>query len=151
MMPIKKLKIVALILSILLFIISLTQPAFYIDRSDPDGWANSIGLLLIGWTGTLAGGAGLAWLANPLLLFSWIFFFKKPKVSLRLSVIATFFAASFLMFHKILTDEAGNYSTITVRKAGYWFWLSSTSLFSLCSILLYYRYKDTVNTNVAHL
>ena len=140
-----KLKKISLSVSILIFLLSLTQPAFYIGRSDPDGWSNSLGLLLMGWSGALFGGAGLSWLAHPFLLLSWIFFLKKPKMSLLFNFIAIIFSASFLLFHTIISDEAGNYSVITERKTGYWLWLTSIIMLFIFNLVL--LYLERINDN----
>jgi len=143
---------IILIISILLFAVSLTQPAFYTSARQPDGWANSVGLLLIGWTGTLVGGAGLAWIANPLIFFAWTRF-KKRKTAVVLSGIATIAAASFLMFDSIITGEDGNYSKITERKVGYWLWLISIAVFFIGTTVSYFindyqkGYRANQNTN----
>lgn len=73
-----KSKLALVILSFLLFSISLTQPAFYIDRpGNPEAWAESWALVLIGWISLLFGGPVnfLIWLANPLYFLSAIFLF----------------------------------------------------------------------------
>lgn len=127
----KKIKFAVLSLSILLFLISLTQPAYYIDGQEYDAWANSFGLLMIGWFGALCGGAGLAWFANPLILLAWILYFKKNLLSVWMAALASGFSASFLCFSKVISSEAPTYSTITERKAGYWLWLTSILIFAL--------------------
>ncbi|MGC4023190.1 MAG: hypothetical protein QM734_15225 [Cyclobacteriaceae bacterium] len=55
----------ALLLSIALFLISLTQKCFCTDGG---GCGDSIAVLITGSFGFLLGGAALTWLANPLLL-----------------------------------------------------------------------------------
>ena len=134
---IKKFKIVALIISVLLFVMSLTQPAFYIDRSDPDGWSNSFGLLFIGWFGALSGsGAAMSWLANPFIIISWFVLFKRTRLALVLSFLATLFSLLFLFFHTVISGEDGAYSVISARKAGYWLWLSSITIFFFISFII---------------
>ena len=55
--------------SILLFVISLTQNGYHIDDSDDRGWHPAVGLLLVGCLGAFTG--VFAWLANPLLVATW--------------------------------------------------------------------------------
>lgn len=136
-------KKIILLISISFFLLSLTQPAFYIGRSDPDGWSNSLGLVLIGWSGALGGGAGLAWVANPLIFVSWFRTFKRARSSVTLSLLALAFSASFLLFKGIVSDEAGNYSVITERKAGYWLWLISIASFAIGRSVVYF-FEDTL-------
>jgi len=114
------------IVSLVIFVICLTQHAFFIDRSDYDGWSSPIGLILVGWLPLLSGEASaLSWLANPLLLFSWISLFKLPKATLWTSLAALLLGLSFLSVEEIMSSEAPTYSKVTEIKAGYWLWLLS--------------------------
>jgi hypothetical protein len=137
----RRLKIIVLSIGILTFVMSLTQPAFYTSATNPAGWANSLGLLVFGWSGTMCGGAGIAWLANPLIFTSWFYLSRKIKVSVITGILAAVFAVSFLLFKNIITDEAGNYSIITDRKAGYWLWLTSIVIFTIGTAVIYYLEK----------
>jgi hypothetical protein len=56
-------------ISIGLFVVAMTQTAYYDVTDDPA--RNSAGLLLIGWMGALASGY-IEWIANPLLFYSWV-------------------------------------------------------------------------------
>lgn len=102
----KRINTLVLLISLALFIVSLGLPAYYTEGSSPDDWANSFGLLLIGWLGILfAVPAALCWLANPLILIAWITSFKRPKTTLILSGLAAFFVLTFLFFDEILVNE----------------------------------------------
>ena len=145
---IKKMKLGALIIAIVIFGASLTQPAYYTSAQEPDGWANSLGLLLIGWVGALGGHAGLAWLANPAILTAWISVFKNIKTSVIASILAACFSASFLVFSTVITDENGTCSMITDRKMGYWLWLTSIIFFAVSSIVIYiFEKSSNIKTN----
>ena len=121
---------VVLYLSLGLFLISLTQPAFYIDRSDYDAWSSPIGLLLVGWLPILGGEwSSLPWLANPLIFLSWILIQKNQKAFLWTGLLAVLLAVSFLGVDEIMSSEAPTYSKITAYKAGYWLWLASMVCF----------------------
>ena len=124
-------------LSVLLYLASLTQDAYYIDGSNATAWASSWWLVVIGWLGMfIGGGAALAWLANPLLILSWSVLMLSRKIAALTSVVATMSAASFLLFDSVISSEAPTYSKIIYRGPGYWLWLSS------CSILtLYFMYS----------
>ncbi|MDB5335220.1 MAG: hypothetical protein JWN70_839 [Planctomycetaceae bacterium] len=116
----------SLAVSIILFLVSLTQDGYYIDRpEDPRAWAPCIGLLLIGWLGVLEG--VWAWLANPALAVAWLLMLTKPgRISqIILAVLATGLALSFLLYPEILANEAGGRTRITGYGAGYWLWISS--------------------------
>jgi len=111
-----------LTLSIGLFIVSLFQQCFCTSF----GCAYSIAVLFSGSFAFYLCNAGLVWLANPLLLISWIQFNKNHKFSLITSFVAMIISLSFLFFSKIIDNEAGVYSAILSYKLGYWLWLSSS-------------------------
>lgn len=119
----KKIKIVTLSLSISLLAIALTQKCYCTTGSCGD----SIAAFLFGLFGVFVGGAALCWLANPLLILSWIFI-KNNKLSLIMSVLSTLIAISFLLFDEIIADEAGHYSRIIGYELGYWIWVSSNGI-----------------------
>ena len=97
-----------------LFILSLTQPAFYIDRIDYAAWSNSFTLVAMGWLGALmGGGAALAWFANPLLMLSWVLLSNYSKASVYTSSIASVSAISFFTSERVISSEAPTYSIIT--------------------------------------
>ena len=134
----KKLKRGLLILSLLLFVASLTQPAFYIDREDYDAWSNGFGLLVSGWAGALAtDGGATAWFANPLILLAWILFSKFEKTATVLAIGAAAFAISFLSVEQVISSEAPTYSKITEIKLGYWLWLYSICTFAAGLLVLF--------------
>lgn len=111
-----------LIMSLLLFILSLTQKC-YCTTTD---CTHSIAALIMGFFGLVTGGATITWLANPLLLIAWISLSNRPKLSLIVSALAFIFSISFLFFSKIIVNEAGHYLEITQYKLGYWLWLLSS-------------------------
>jgi len=113
-------------ISVVLFLISLTQDGFYIDRAEnPRAWASCIGLLLIGWIAVLGGVS--AWLANPALAITWVLmlFQRLRLLALVIGAISLLFALSFLNVRQIMADESGNESKITGYGAGYWIWVTS--------------------------
>ncbi len=116
----KNIKITTLGLSIGLLIVALTQKCYCTTSLCGD----SIAVFIFGIFGMFFGGAALCWLANPLLIFSWIFI-KKNKVSSLLSLFSTLIALSFLLFDEIIDDEAGHYRKIVGYELGYWLWVCS--------------------------
>ncbi len=132
------------IFSIVLFIFSLTQESYYVDKIDYGSWSNSFVLLLIGWIGLImGGGAAISWLANPFIFLSWVFFFKNIRFSIFFSTISFIFALSFLFFDNVITSEAPTFSKITKYRIGYWSWLISIFIFLLGSIFIYF--KNSIN------
>ncbi|NRB48906.1 MAG: hypothetical protein HRU41_14615 [Saprospiraceae bacterium] len=132
-----------------LFLFSLTQPAFYIDRADFDAWSSPIGLLLMGWLGIMAGdSACMAWLANPLLILGAVSLFKFDKFAPIFGILALAVGLSFLGQEQIISSEAPTYSKITEIKLGYWLWITSMAAFTAGSTyLLLIKPKDTQEDN----
>jgi len=116
----KQLSRLFLVCSIGLFVTSLTQPAF-----SAGNWVETPGWFAVLFGIFALSGAGLSWLANPLLILSWLTFAEK-KVSFLFSLLAVIAGSSFLLFTQIIVNEAGGYGPITDRHLGYWLWLSST-------------------------
>lgn len=108
-----------IVISILLYLISLTQTAFC-ARECPDG-----AFALIGGVFTLLGSPyAIPWLANPLLFLSWYWWYHKPKRALYCVLAALLCGFSFLLFEKAVVSSQGEY-TITGYGEGYWLWLGS--------------------------
>ena len=131
---------IILILSIVIFLISLTQPAYYIDRTDYDAYSNSFLLLIIGWTSLFGGLGGLAlllvWFANPFIFLSWILSSKNIKTSIIFGALASILSLSFLLFTEVISSEAPTYSAITEYKLGYWLWITSICFFTIGMIFI---------------
>lgn len=117
----KKIKRTTLIVSVALFVLSLTQKCYCTTNECGD----SILVFLVGWMGLGTSGAAIAWLANPVLLVSWIFI-KKNSISLVCSIGSLLICLSFLFFKTIIDDEAGHYNRIVGYKSGYWLWVISS-------------------------
>ena len=119
------LQYVLIIISVLLFSISLSQPAFEITKGD---WGDmGFNLVVCGWAAFLGGGLaeGLVWLANPLYLVSIFLFFIGNKKAIYFSSAATILAVWFITWHQILTSESGESADILSLGLGYILWLAS--------------------------
>jgi len=117
-----------------LFVAALTQDGYYIDGPDPRAWAAGWLLAAFGWLGILAG--VFTWIANPLLVASWICAFQKRKnISMFLSGASVLLMLSFLWRRTIITSEAPTYSRIISYQPGYWLWLGS-AIVAFSGILL---------------
>lgn len=124
---------VTLVLSLISFITSLTQPAFYIDRADPDAWADSLGLLLLGWMSLLGGGLipFIIWMANPMYVFSIVYALKRKSDAIAFAASATVLALIFSQLDTIITSESGAHSAITERALGFKLWFLSFVILTL--------------------
>ncbi len=129
-------------ISAILLAASLTQTAFTIDKAD-GAWL-AILAFLTGWMDLF--GAGISWLANPLVVLSWIFLLcRKSKFALLAAFFSVLFALSFLCFRKIMSDEGGNFSKIVTYNAGYWLWLSSCIVSFAGSLILFLKQQKTID------
>jgi hypothetical protein len=117
-----------IILSLILFLISLTQPAFFIDRKDdPNAYSNSLILFLLGWM-SLLGGAFIPfiiWLANPLYFLSIFLIIQKKYFGFITALGSTCLAIMFSQLNTVMTSESGNNSIIAGLGLGFKLWLSS--------------------------
>ncbi len=135
----KPLKTYFFVISIFLFIASLTQDCYCLDGYTE--CMESIGALLWGWIGVLYEigfivemlqgtittenyqfGTHLSWLANPFLIIAFVTFNFYPKVTILLSSVSTLFMLSFLLVKSVIVDEAGHYCEIKTYQAGYYLW-----------------------------
>lgn len=132
--PIKK---VVFVTSLLLFLVSLTQQCYCTTADCGD----SIMAFLLGWAALLSGGAGIAWLANPLLIASWILLRKNLKATMFLSVGAVLFSLSFLLFDSVIANEAGHKQIIISYKTGFWLWVSSSMIMLVGTFYLMFRHN----------
>lgn len=136
-MEIKNIKKIVLSISIILLVLSLTQKCYCTSSECGD----SIIVFLFGFFSVIFGGATLCWFANPLLLFSWIFFWNN-KVSYYFSAFSTIIAISFLFFDEILDNEAGHYNKIIGYATGYWLWLGSNLVMLIGNIIIIEKQKN---------
>lgn len=132
---VKNLRKLILFLSLLAFVISLTQNC-YCTTND---CSSSIGALLFGFFGILSG--VVSWFANPALLYSWIHI-KDNEKSTMLSFLALFLAGIFLIYRKVGSDEAGHTSEIISYELGYWLWLFSIGITFFGNLLIGRKLKN---------
>lgn len=128
----KRIKIITIVLSVVLFSISLILPPFYIKSDNSSPWPAGFWCLIFGWYNL--DGSGISWLANPLLILSWFYLFSKTKVALWLGLVALLFSSSFLFANEVIINEGGGMGKIERLGAGYFLWLASTVVFSIGTI-----------------
>ena len=123
------------LISIGLFIISLSQKCY----CTPSHCSYSIMAFLLGLAGMASSAAAFSWLANPLLIISWILQKRNPRGSMLLTMFAFLFTLSFLLFDSVLANENGQQQAITSYKPGYWFWVCSAGIMMLGGFVQVYR------------
>lgn len=120
--------------SILIYAISLACPTFCSNASC-DGFGGGAGDLMLGWLGAfLAGGAYVAWFANPFFLIAILSNKKYPWLSLIMSFFALIVGLNFLRGGGVLLNEAGNKGYIVDFQIGYWLWLLSFLSMAVASV-----------------
>ncbi|MGB4840016.1 MAG: hypothetical protein WBP08_13530 [Saprospiraceae bacterium] len=138
-----KFRKITLAVSIGMLVISLTQKCYCTSNHCSD----SIAVFIFGGMGIFYGGAALCWLANPCLIFAWLFI-KNNKLSLILSATSFLISLSFLMFSSIIDNEGGQYKNIISYAPGYWFWLLSTLSLFIGNIIIRTKYNSPSNQYV---
>lgn len=128
-------------LSLILLIISLTQPAFYTTKDSADAVnSSSVGIFFLGWMGFLGGAFdSFFWFANPLYIYAIYLFAKQNTKAIHFSSIASIIAISFLSMDTFFANEAGGRSKITGYGMGYIFWVSSLSVLTLGILIVKIR------------
>lgn len=141
-----KIKTYVLLISLTVFIVSLTQTALTYNDFDGQKMHSSISLLFMGGLAILGGGLleWFIWLANPLYILALIFFFKSNKTSKKFSITATILALSFITWKEILAAENGRTATIESLNLGYWLWVLSLTILSIGTVY-YFRQLDNNN------
>jgi hypothetical protein len=129
---IKVARVFVVIISFALFFISL----FYKCFCSAQYCRSSMESLLLGWLVMLDGGAGLSWLANPLLFVTWVLILNNRKYTLVFSIGAMLMNLSFLGFGDIIDNEGGMHSQIIKISAGYWLWFASCLTAFIGSLVL---------------
>ncbi len=157
-----------IILSLTFYISSLTQTAYCTNDCKSSLMVLLVGILGIlteigaisssimdkinGQTSSLNNdvGAAFTWFANPVILLSLFIFRRNKKTALILSIISTTLILLFLIFDKVVDNEAGHYSKVTELKLGYWLWLFSSLIILMGSLIIIKRKTLENDNNNAH-
>jgi hypothetical protein len=142
----KLIKKAMLIISIGLFVFSLSQECFC-TSGECGGKGSGLAILLFGCLGFFLSPAGFTWLANPTIFFSWIYLNKNPRQSTIAGLVAVILSCSFLFFHKIVSDESGYPKEITGCRLGYWLWISSMIVMLIGNLTIYIVKKRNLEYN----
>ena len=134
---------VSLVLSLLLFAVSLTQAGFYSGDSRTV-WGPGWYLFLIGPFGMMD--LEFTWFANPLLITAWAgLFLRAKKLSLVSGALCSAMMLGFLLRKKILVDEGGGHALIVGYGVGYWMWILSAFFALLSGVLTVAKPKRMVS------
>lgn len=123
----KNIKIITIVLSLGIFILSLFQNAVITNFNNEVKTAASWEYLLMGAISFVGGGLleEIIWLANPLCLLAIIFLINNKNTAIGLSLAALFLAASFASWNEILASESGSTAKIVSLELGYYLWVLS--------------------------
>ena len=141
-----KIKINVLLISLTVFIVSLTQTALTYNDLDGQKTHSSLSLLFMGGLAILGGGLleWFIWLANPLYFLGLILFIKSNKTSKKVSIAAAILALSFTTWKEILAAENGRTASIERLNLGYWLWTLSLTILTI-GAFYYFRRLDNNN------
>jgi glucan phosphoethanolaminetransferase (alkaline phosphatase superfamily) len=134
---ISKVKWTFITMSVVLLVLSFTQTPFKMVKDEGE-IQYSLLLFLFGWVGIFFGSfSTISWLANPLLVFSWISSTKNNGISIFASVFSTLLALFFLGVKEMVGgSETPSSSQLVVIGAGYWLWLSSIIVFTIGTFVI---------------
>lgn len=141
-----KIKTYVILISLAIFIVSLTQTALTYNDFDGQKTHSSLSLLFMGGLAILGGGLleWVIWFANPLYFLAIIFLLKSNKTSKKVSIGAAILALSFTTWKEILAAENGRTATIESLNLGYWLWVLSLTILTI-GIIYYFRQLDNDN------
>lgn len=134
---------ITLVVSLGLYLASLTQQGYCISGACGDHWVG-ISLVAMGAIGGIMSLAGLTWYANPALWLAWSQINKSPKRALIFSSIGAILAASFLLADEISDLKPNIKYYITGYQSGYWLWLASMVTMLAGSFITYLIAKRRV-------
>jgi len=136
-----------LLLSLTVYIISLTKNAITYNDFDGQNTYSSYSLLFMGGVAILRGGLfeWFIWLANPLYFVGIFLFFKTQKKSIYFSATATIISLSFTTWKEILVSENGRVAKIQTLNPGYWLWTISLTILTIGTIYYFNRMKNNMN------
>ncbi len=92
----------------------------------------------------ISGFVFICWVANLLLIISWIIPYKNIKLKIWFSSISTILSLAFLFFDEIMKNEAGHYGQITGYALGYWLWVSSSLLYLLANLWTWFKERNVI-------
>ncbi|WP_426481952.1 hypothetical protein [Chryseobacterium sp. R2ACT005] len=137
-----------LLISILIFVLSLCLIAFKVEDMGEIKDYKSFEVFLLGPISFLGGGIFelLIWTANGWFFISALFCYKKsPLLSLIFGLVSFLTAGSFFFWKEILAAENGRMGKIYSLEMGYFLWIASILFLVLGSFYLIIKSKFNEN------
>lgn len=135
-------KKIFLFISIGVYVISLTQKSYCTSGGNCEYFSGFLNLIF-GWFGVfMLHIPAFPWLANPILLVSWITFKKKPKLSFILCIIALVLMLSFLFVNEIIVNDGSTTSKVNFYGLGYWLWVLSSFIMLVGNLIFNNRIQE---------
>ncbi len=141
----KLLKNKLIIISLLIYILSLFFNAFTVIEAKKIRDYSSFELLMVGGISFLGGGIFefFIWSANIWFFVAIIcLFFKKFVASIIMGIIVLSISGSFIFWKTVLVSESGREANIYSLETGYFLWLTSILFLLFSSIHL--RIKNNI-------
>tara|TARA_R110001606_G_scaffold368833_1_gene524749 strand:+ start:98 stop:514 length:417 start_codon:yes stop_codon:yes gene_type:complete len=131
-----------LLLSIGIYIISLTQKSYCISGGTCEYFSGLLNLIF-GWIGVFKFHLpAFPWTANLILLISWKTFYKNTKISFILSISAFIIMLSFLFVDEIIVNDGSTKSKVVFYGFGYWMWLLSSFIMLIGNLIIYKKPRN---------
>lgn len=131
----KYINLIFTIISIMLWLISMSQKAYCVDGNCGEPWSGLICLLFGFLSLFFYSYAAVSWFLNPLMIISYFIPLKNINTKLLLALASVLFGLSFLLFDEIVKNEAGHFGKITGYEIGYWLWVAS-AIINLIGIII---------------
>ena len=131
------------ILSVVLYILSMFFTPFYVESPKADIYSHSFYMLLSGWMAVLGGGLILSiiWLANPIYYYAVFFIINKGKLGIVPASLCLLLAIYFMILDSVMLGESGATTDITKLGAGFYLWISSFIAIFVAGVSLFINKK----------
>ena len=110
-------------MSVMLFGYSLVHTAYIVEFEQEPLSIPAVEALLFGWYDLF--GAGISWIANFFLIYSYSILFKNTRLALAGASVAVSFALSFLFFDEVMINRYGVLCPVLQYGPGFWLWVGS--------------------------
>ena len=133
-----------LFISFGIYIISLTQKSYCTSGGTCEYFSGLLNLIF-GWIGVFMFHLpAFPWIANLILLISWITFNKNTKVSFILSISAFLIMLSFLLVDEIIVNDGSTKSKVIFYGLGYWMWMFSSFIMLIGNLITYKKLENRI-------